>query len=69
MSDTPGTKPITVEQAADLLGHTAKRRKISPEVLREAIEAGELAGRKISGQYWTTAAALTRWVESGGKSG
>ncbi|WP_142472904.1 MULTISPECIES: helix-turn-helix domain-containing protein [Klebsiella] len=50
-------KPITAQQAADLL-------IVSARVIYRLIESGELAGRKVGNKYRTTEAACIAYLSS-----
>lgn len=50
-------KPITAQQAADLL-------IVSARVIYRLIESGELAGRKVGNKYRTTEAACIAYLKT-----
>ncbi|HBY0220155.1 TPA: helix-turn-helix domain-containing protein, partial [Klebsiella pneumoniae] len=55
--DMASDKPITAQQAADLL-------IVSARVIYRLIESGELAGRKVGNKYRTTEAACIAYLSS-----
>lgn len=55
--DMASDKPITAQQAADLL-------IVSARVIYRLIESGELAGRKVGNKYRTTEAACIAYLKT-----
>lgn len=53
---TTAEQVLTLDEAAELL-------KVSPELVQEYLNKGELAGRKLDGEWRTTSRAVINFVD------